>query len=83
MITPCIMFGSSRILGATRIPETAPTAAARPHPRPSISPARTPSSSLTCGYRAAARIASPSLVRLKSTYSSPSISKLVPMMPAS
>jgi len=38
MITLCIMFGSRNTTGATRIPDTAPTADARPQPRASIQP---------------------------------------------
>ena len=42
--TACIMLGSRKTTGATSMPETVPTAAARPQPRASMVLVRTPSS---------------------------------------
>ena len=43
MMIDCIMFGSSKRIGATMIPESPPTAEARPQPSASIQLTRTPS----------------------------------------
>ena len=47
-------------MGATIIPATAPTSAARPQPSASIQPTRMPTRRLEAGFCAAARMASPS-----------------------
>ena len=49
-------------MGATIMPATAPTRAARPQPMASIHPTRTPHSRLDTGFCAAARMARPSVV---------------------
>ena len=49
MMIDCIMFGSSSRIGATMIPDTAPTAEANPQPSPSIQLTCTPSSRLASG----------------------------------
>ena len=59
------MFGSRYTIGATIIPATAPTAAARPQPSASIQPTRMPTRRLETGFCAAARIARPSGVKRK------------------
>ena len=59
------MFGSRNTIGATIMPATAPIAAARPQPSASIQPTRIPTSRAERGFCAAARIASPSLVKRK------------------
>ena len=69
---PLIMFGSRYTIGATIMPATAPTAAASPQPSASIQPTRMPTSRLESGFSAAARIARPSGVKRKNTYSSAS-----------
>ena len=61
------MFGSRKTTGATIMPATAPTRAASPHPIASIQPTRMPHRRLDTGFWAAARIASPSVVKRKKT----------------
>ena len=61
------MLGSRNTTGATIMPATAPTVAARPQPMASIQPTRIPHRRLETGFCAAARIASPSVVNRKNT----------------
>src|SRR5919109_328095 len=66
MRTLPIRFTSRNRRGATSTPASAPSAAASPQPSISIRPTRTPTSPLDSGLSAAARMASPILVRWKS-----------------
>ena len=59
------MLGSRKMIGATSIPDTAPTVDAKPQPSANIQPTRTPRRRELSGYREAARIARPALVREK------------------
>ena len=65
MRIPAIMLGSRNTIGATIMPATAPTIAARPQPIASIQPTRMPQRRLDTGFWAAARMARPSVVNRK------------------
>ena len=82
MSTDCIMFGSRKTLGAVSMPATAPSTAARPQPRPSISGTLTPTRRASAGLTAAARSARPTFVNWKNaqrTTTAPKQTAIVPM----
>ena len=83
MRMPPIMLGSRKITGATSMPATAPTRAARPQPSASIQPTRMPQSRLDPGFWAAARIARPSVVYRKKRKSRQSITRVTAITPRS
>src|SRR5436309_5480231 len=67
--------------GAARRPATAPSAAASPQPSAIVQLTRTPTSRLESGFCAAARIASPSLVKRKKSHkrrTAPSETAMIP-----
>ena len=68
--------------GATSTPASAPSSAASPQPIISVRPTLMPTSRLEAGLAAAARIASPSLVRLKSRNSSPLTASRIATIPS-
>ena len=70
-----IMFGSRKTVGAAIIPAIAPSTAASPQPSASIQPTRTPTSRLAVGLIADARIARPSVVKLKNAQSAPTVAR--------
>ena len=76
------MFGSRNVLGAVSAPAIAPSAAARPQPRPSIHVTLTPTRRASAGLTAAARSARPIFVNWKnahSTTTAPRQTAIVPM----
>ncbi len=68
-------------MGATIMPATAPMAAARPQPRPSIQLTRMPTSLAESGFWAAARIARPTEVYLKNANKANSTTSTTPAEP--
>ena len=75
------MFGVRKTVGATIIPLTAPSTAAKPQPSASSQPVRTPSRRAASRFSAPARIASPSFVKRKnapSTTTQPIVTANVP-----
>ena len=77
------MLGSRKMAGATIMPATAPTRAASPQPSASIQDTRMPQRRLEAGFWAAARMASPSVVKRKKTQMRKSMIKVTPMAPRS
>ena len=77
------MFGVRNTVGATIIPLTAPSAAAKPQPSASSQPVRTPSRRAASRFRAPARIASPSFVKRKNRYSTTTQPMVTPNVPTS
>src|SRR3954447_12403493 len=76
------MFGVRNTVGATIIPLTAPSAAAKPQPSASSHDVRTPISRAAFGFSAPARIASPSLVKRKNSHSTSTHAITTPNVPA-
>ena len=62
------MFGVRKTVGATIIPLTAPSTAAKPQPSASSHDVRTPSRRAAAGFSAPARIARPSFVKRKNSH---------------
>ena len=77
------MFGVRKTLGATIIPLTAPSTAAKPQPSASSHDVRTPRRRAASGFSAPARMARPSFVNRKKSQSTTRQASVTPSVPTS